>query len=84
MTTVEVAHVIEGRRIVLEARVFRARRPMVGFLWARPAAVRVETPEGERRLPIRDVTRRWQIAAYGFSLLCLAAGALARRRGQKE
>jgi hypothetical protein len=81
---IDQERLIEGRGVVLESRIFRLRLPFGGFLWGAPSAVRVATPEGERRLPIRDVTRRWQIAIYGFSLICLATGLMARGRGQKE
>lgn len=75
---------IGGREITLEARAFRARLPFGGLVWNRPAAVRMRTPTGEVRLPLRDVTRRWEIAAYGLSLLCLLAGLSLRGRPRKE
>jgi hypothetical protein len=84
VTTIEVPVTVAGREIVLEARAFRLRLPFGGFVWSAPAAVRVPSPDGDTRLPIRDVTRRWQVAAYGFSLICLAAGLMARERGSKE
>lgn len=80
MALVEVTHTIDGKRIVLEARAFRLRRPFGRFLWSAPSAVRLPGPGGETRLPIRDLTRRRQITAYGISLICLAAGLLARGR----
>jgi hypothetical protein len=83
MTIVELPLTVAGRDIVLEARTFRLRLPFGGFVWSAPAAVRLRTSDGETRLPIRDVTRRWQIAAYGFSLFCLAAGLMARGRQVK-
>jgi hypothetical protein len=84
MATTEIARTIDEHQLVLEARTFRLRLPFGGFLWSTPAAVRVRTPAGETRLPIRDVTRRWQAAIYGFSFMCLAAGLLTRSRGSKE
>jgi hypothetical protein len=84
MTIITTTKVIDGREVVLEARAIRLRLPFGGFLWSAPAAVRVTSPDGDTRLPVRDVTRRWQIAAYGFSLICLAAGLMARRRVSME
>jgi hypothetical protein len=81
---IDQERLIEGRRVVLESRLFRLRLPFGGFLWGAPSAVRMGMPGGETRLPIHDVTRRWQVAAYGFSFICLAAGLMARGRGQKE
>jgi hypothetical protein len=79
MITTDVTHLVEGQRIVLEARTFRLRLPLGGVAWSRPVAARVGAPGGEIRLPIRDVTRRWQIVAYGFSTVCLLLGLAARR-----
>lgn len=83
-STVETSRLIVERRIALETQAFRLRRSFFALAWLRPVAVRAQTPEGELRLPIRDVTRRWQIAAYGFSLLCLVIGLSMRGREQKE
>lgn len=92
MTTQEREYLIDGQRVVVEARAWRVRLPFGGLVWNRPVAVRAPGPSGvtpgetpgETRLPVRDVTRFWQIAAYGVSLVCLAAGLLAGGRGRKE
>ena len=79
ITTRSEPLVIEDKRIVLEARTFCLRLPFGGLVWNRPVAVRVDGPSGDTRLPIHDVTRRWQIAAYGFSIVCILLGLAARR-----
>jgi len=88
MTTQEREYLIDGQRIVVEARAWQVRLPFGGLVWNRPVAVRAPGPPGdtpgETRLPVRDVTRFWQIAAYGVSLVCLVAGLLAGARGRKE
>jgi len=88
MTTQEREYLIDGRRIVVEARAWRVRLPFGGLVWNRPVAVRAPGPSGdtpgETRLPVRDVTRFWQIAAYGVGFVCLLAGLLAGGRGRKE
>jgi hypothetical protein len=84
LTATEIERMVEGRRIILEARTFRLRRPFFGLVWLSPIAVRAQTAQGERRLPIRDVTRWWQLAAYGFSLLCVVIGLAIAGREPKE
>lgn len=44
------------------------RLPNGGFVWSRPAAIRVESEEGEDRIAIVDVTRMIQL---GFVLSSL-------------
>lgn len=84
MVTHENPLTIGERQLVLEARSFRLRLPFGGFVWSGPAAVRYATPDGEERLPIRDVTRLAQIAAYSFALACLVAGLGIGGRQPKE
>jgi hypothetical protein len=79
ITTRSEPLIIGEKRIVLEARAFSLRLPFGGLVWNRPVAVRVQTLSGESRLPIHDVTRRRQIAAYGFSIVCILLGLAARR-----
>jgi hypothetical protein len=75
---------VDGQTITLESQTLRLRRPFGGLEWSRPSAVLASSPSGEVRLPIRDITRRWQIAAYGLSLIFLAAGLIAGRFYTKE
>lgn len=69
-----------GRAIVLEARAWRLSLPFGGLVWNRPAAVHLGPPGESERVPIRDVTRRAQIALLAVALLCLLAGRQAGRR----
>ncbi len=70
--------------IVLEARPRRVAWPFGGLVWNRPVGVRVRGPQGDQRLPIYDVTRRLQLAAYGLSLLFIGIGLSQRGRSPKE
>jgi hypothetical protein len=71
---------IDGREYLLEGRAVRLGGRFGGLVWNRPVAVRVREAGGERLLPIRDVTRRGQIAAYGLSLALVLAGLALRPR----
>ena len=70
--------------IVLEARPRRVAWPFGGLVWNRPVGVRVRGLQGDQRLPIHDVTRRLQLAAYGLSLLFIGIGLSWRGRSRKE
>ncbi len=72
--------IMEERRITLEARAARLRLPFGGLVWSRPAAVITRGPSTETRLPIRDLTRRAQVALYAIALLFALAGLRARGR----
>lgn len=80
----EIPLTIGERRLALEARAWRLRLPFGGLVWSAPAAVRYGAPDGERRVPIRDVTRLAQLALYGFAFICLAAGLGIRGRQPRE
>ena len=84
LTTQRVTRTIGDTEIILETTGFAARSPIGGFVWNRPAAVRVGGHGGGSRLPIRDVTRRWQLALYGIGLLFMVAGLWAGGRSRKE
>ena len=71
---------IDGTEIVLETVGVEARAPFGGLVWNRPAAVITRGPSTETRLPIRDPTRRAQIALYTIALLFVLVGLRARGR----
>lgn len=84
LTSREVTRQIGDTEIVLETTGLATRLPFGGLVWNRPAAVRVVEGGGESRLPIRDVTRRGQLALYGIGLLFVVAGLAAGGRSRKE
>ncbi len=79
-------------RLVPVARSWRLETGWGGLVWNRPAGVLVEqagvTPEGSRRsrgmVPIRDWTRRWQLALLGAGLAGSLALRLRRRQRRKR
>lgn len=80
----QVTSRIGDAEIVLETFGFEMRRPAGGIVWNRPAAVRFRGTNGEKRLPIHDITRRWQLALYVTGLLFVVAGLNSRGRSPQE
>ena len=78
--TDSITRLAAGRPVVLESQTVGLRLPFGGLLWTRPRSARVTGPAGSMSAPVLDVTRRWQLAVYGFSLLCVAAGFMFGRR----
>lgn len=70
ITRHQTTHHIGETDVVLESIAVRAG----GLAWARPAAVHLRGAAGEQRLPIRDVTRRWQALLYAVAALCVVIG----------
>jgi hypothetical protein len=64
------AMTLQGQTIRTVSRVRRVRLRGGVWEWHRPVAVEVHTPDGVRRLPIRDVSRAatWAIGAAGLML----------------
>ena len=78
-TIVGAPQAYHTRRVALESQVWRWRLPFGVAEWRRPTAVLVEDAAGHTRLPVRDVTRRAQLAMIGVGFLCLIVGLLAGR-----
>ena len=82
--TTVAARRIGDLEISLEAQAHRVAGSFGGGVWNRPVGVWVRGASGDKRLPIRDVTRRVQLAAYGLSLLFIGIGLSRRGRSRKE
>lgn len=60
---------VGGLTITPQSQALTVRFPYGGFVWNRPVAVIVEEEGQIKRIPIVDVTRVAQVAAYGAVLL---------------
>lgn len=75
---------VGSQKVIVVSKALRLQVPgvLVGFVWNRPAAVRVQTEgAGEVTLPVTDETRRLQILllAVGFIGSILIAALFQRR-----
>ena len=80
----QTARPVGDTTLVLETVGLEARAPFGGFVWHRPAAVRLPDPAVETRMSIPDLTRRWQVVLYSIALLFALAGLMARGRAIQE
>ena len=65
---------IKGRMITLEARAFRLRWPFGGLAWSHPRRIIVGNGTNEVISPIRDLTRRWQLAGFILAIAFVLVG----------
>lgn len=60
------------------------RWPFGGFVWNRPAAIRVQYGAQVLSAPIVDVTRVAQVAMLGLSVLCSIVAAILMIRSRRS
>jgi len=76
-----------GIKIVPFARSIRWQFPKVpaGFIWNRAVAVLAVYPDGrEQVIPVRDTTRRIEVALFGLVALWVLFSLLSRRQGYPQ
>jgi hypothetical protein len=71
------SHIVSGTPLIAgeatvtpQSQLLIVRWPSGGFIWNRPIAILVERGAQTQRIPIRDLTRIFQIGLLGLSVVC--------------